>query len=144
MQKHCRPLVYLLGIFHIGERIMNNMTHCIAGISIAIFAASVMAQQKPVVIDGNLWMSSSAEARKAFLAGANSMISLEMAYASKKGTQPPTAGTAFHAATGSMTLDEMSNRITRWYENNPNRRNLPVLGAAWIDMVSPSAGKPAQ
>jgi hypothetical protein len=125
-------------------RIMNKLIRCIAGLSIAISAASAMAQQKPVVIDGNLWLSSSAETRKAFLAGANSMIAVEMAYAGKKGTQLPAAGTAFHAATGKMSLDEMSSRITRWYENNPNRRNLPVLGAAWIDMVSPTVSKPAQ
>jgi hypothetical protein len=123
---------------------MNKLVHCIAGVGIAISVASAMAQQKPVVIDGNLWLQSSAESRKAFLVGAESMIAMEMAYASKKGTQPPTAGTAFHAATGSMTLDEISNRITRWYENNPDRRSMPVLGAAWLDMVSPPAGKPAR
>lgn len=123
---------------------MNKMIHCIAGIGLAMSTAYAIAQQKPVVVDGNVWMNASTETRKAFLAGANSMISLEMAYARKKDTQPPAAGTAFQAATGEMTLDEMSERITRWYQSNPERRHMPVLGAAWIDMVSPGAAKPVK
>lgn len=123
---------------------MKKVIHCIVGAVLTMSVAGAMAQQKPVVVDGNVWLNASAESRKAFLAGANSMIALEMAYARKKGTQPPAAGTAFHDATGEITLDDMSERITRWYQDHPERRQMPVLGAAWLDMVSPGAGKKAQ
>lgn len=123
---------------------MNKLVHYTVGIGLILCHAYAGAQQPSVVVDGNVWMNASTETKKAFLAGANSMIALEMAYARKKGTTPSVAATTFHAATEKITLDEMSNRITSWYENNPNRRELPVLGAAWIDMVSPSTGKPAQ
>lgn len=108
---------------------------------VAILATPAWAQDKAPIVDGKLWLSSSAELRKAFLVGAGSMIALESAYAKKKGTPPPVAGAMAAKALDGLTLDEVSNRITRWYEANPERRNLPVMGVIWIDMVQPGAVK---
>ncbi len=36
-----------------------------------------------------------------------------------------------------MTLDQISERITRWYEANPGRRNVPVMGVIWFEIVVP-------
>lgn len=96
------------------------------------------AQRAPVVVDGELWLRSTPEVRKAFLVGAASMVDLETAYAQKKGTPPPVAGTTAGQALKGMTLDQVAERVTRWYEGNPNRRKLPVLGVVWIDMVAPN------
>ena len=106
-----------------------------------VFAAQAWAQSSPPVVDGNLWLNSSEEVRKAFLVGAGSMITLETAYSKKKGTPLPVAGTMATKALERLTLDQISNRITRWYEANPGRRNMPVLGVVWIDMVQPGTGK---
>lgn len=105
----------------------------------AVALAPAWAQRKPVVVDGELWLRSTPEVRKAFLVGAANMIDLETAYAKKKGTPPPVAGPMAGQALQGMTLDQISNRVTRWYEMNPGRRTLPVLGVVWIDMVSPGA-----
>ncbi|RJG05720.1 hypothetical protein D3870_06540 [Noviherbaspirillum cavernae] len=93
--------------------------------------------QTSTTVDGNLWLSSSAEVRRAFLVGATNMMSLEAAYAKKKGTPAPVAGAMAAKAVDQMTLDEVSNRITRWYEANPGRRNMPVMGVIWTDIVEP-------
>jgi hypothetical protein len=45
---------------------------------------AALAQAGPAVIDGDMWVSSSPEVRKAFLAGASSMITLESVYSKKK------------------------------------------------------------
>jgi hypothetical protein len=79
--------------------------------------------------------------RKAFLIGADSMIALETAYAKKKGTPPPVAGAMTAKALDGLTLHQVSSRITRWYETNPGRRNVPVMGVIWIDMVTPARGE---
>lgn len=90
-----------------------------------------------VVADGTRWLQSSPEERKAFIIGASNMMALESAYARKKGTQAPLAGTKAGAALEHMTLDQMTDRITRWYEANPGRHAVPVIGVIWMDMVEP-------
>ena len=46
------------------------------------------------------------------------------AYSKKKGTPPPVAGTMAAKAWTGLTLHEASNRITRWYEANPDRPRI--------------------
>lgn len=111
-----------------------------AALVAALAIAPASAQQAPAVVDGELWLRSTPEVRKAYLVGAANMIALETAYSKKKGTPPPVAGTMASQALQGLTLDQVSNRITRWYEGHPGRRNLPVLGVVWVDMVGQGAG----
>ncbi len=91
-----------------------------------------------VVVDGNMWLQSPAEVRKAFIVGAGNMMALETSYARKNGTTPPPASTRAVAALEHLTLDQISNRITSWYAANPDRRSTPVIGVMWMDMIVPS------
>jgi hypothetical protein len=97
------------------------------------------AQSAPAAVDGTMWLNSSNEIRKAFLVGAANMLAMEEAYSKKKGTPVPEAGAMAHKAVAGMTLDDVSGRITRWYEANPGRRNMPVMGVIWLDLVKPPA-----
>ena len=115
----------------------NLIARAAAACLMVILATPAWPQEKGPVVDGSLWLSSSAEVRKAFLVGAGNMIALESAYSKKKGTPPPVAGTMAAKALDGLTLEQVSDRITRWYEANPERRNLPVMGVVWIDMVEP-------
>jgi hypothetical protein len=99
--------------------------------------AQMVADAPRVVADGNRWLQSPPEERKAFIIGASNMMALESAYARKKGTPSPLAGTKVSAALEHMTLDQISDRITRWYNANPDRRAMPVIGVLWMDMVEP-------
>jgi hypothetical protein len=90
-----------------------------------------------VVAQGNRWLQSSPEERKAFIVGASNMMALESAYARKKGTPSPLAGTRAATALEHMTLDQISDRITRWYQANPGRRQTPVIGVLWTELVEP-------
>jgi hypothetical protein len=106
----------------------------------AILAAPAWAQDAPaVVVNGETWLASTVEERKAFLVGAGNMIALETAYSRKKGTPMPAAGTIAARALDGLTLDQVSDRVTRWYEANPGRRDMPAMGVIWIDMVEPAA-----
>jgi hypothetical protein len=100
-----------------------------------------VASEKTIVVDGELWLRSSPETRKAFLVGAGNMMALETAYSRKKGTPPPVAGAMAGKALDGLTLDQISSRVTRWYEGNPGRRNMPVMGVIWVDMVDAGAGR---
>jgi hypothetical protein len=95
------------------------------------------SKARPIIVNGELWLKSSNDLRKAFLVGAANMIALEAAYAKKMGTPPPpAAGRATHALQA-LTLDQISSRVTKWYEANPTRHDVPVIGVIWIDMVKP-------
>ena len=106
---------------------------------LAILATPVWGQRAPGVVDGEMWLSSSPELRKAFLVGASNMMALETAYAKKKATPIPQASEMTSKAISGLTLDQLSDRITKWYEANPGRRNMPVMGVIWVDMVQPKA-----
>ena len=106
---------------------------------LAIFATAVWGQRVPGVVDGEMWSSSAPEVRKAFLVGAGNMMALETAYAKKKGTPIPQASARTTTAISGLTLDQISDRITKWYETNPGRRDMPVMGVIWVDMVEPKA-----
>lgn len=107
--------------------------------SVAVPAAAQEGAR--VVANGTRWLQSSPEERKAFIIGASNMMALESAYAKKKGTQAPLAGTKAAAALEHMTLDQMTDRITRWYDANPSRRGTPVIAVIWMDMVEPDTTK---
>ena len=106
-------------------------------LAIVVWAAAPAAAQR-VVVNGDMWLKSSPELRKAFLVGAGNAIALERAYATKNGIAVPPAGEAASKAISKMTLDQISDRVTRWYQANPQRTNVPVMGVIWIDMVKPT------
>lgn len=110
--------------------------------AIALFAGllvAVPATAQHVVVNGEMWLKSSPEIRKAFLVGAGNMIALEKAYATKKGTAQPAVGVMAAKAVEGMTLDQVSDRVTRWYQANPQRHDVPVMGVIWIDLVKPAS-----
>ena len=102
-----------------------------------LIASPSWAQSDRARIDGDAWLSSTPEIRKSFLIGASSMIALDRAYSRRKGTPASVAGSRTAEALENMTLDEVSARITRWYEANPDRRRTPVMAVVWIDIVNP-------
>jgi hypothetical protein len=121
----------------------RKLIDLVAAVCLVASLAVPAAAQEPtqVIADGNLWMQSTPEERKAFIIGASNMMALEATYAKKRGTPPPLAGTKAAAALEHMTLDEMTDRITRWYEANPSRRTMPVIGVIWMDMVEPASAR---
>lgn len=88
-----------------------------------------------IVVDGNDWMESNSVQRQAFLIGVANMIVAETAYARRHGTGAPPVGSLVTEAVRDMKLDEIEQRITGWYEANPARMSMPVMGVLWKDLV---------
>lgn len=74
-----------------------------AACALAILATSVWGQRAPGVVDGEMWLSSAPEERKAFLVGAGNMMALETAYAKKKATPTPQASEMTSKAISGLT-----------------------------------------
>jgi hypothetical protein len=115
---------------------------CLVASLVASLAIPAATQEGArVVADGTLWLESTPEVRQAFIVGAGNMMALEAAYAKKRGTPLPHPSTRAAKALEHLTLDEVSDRITRWYEANPRRRATPVVGVMWMDMVEPGGAR---
>lgn len=115
---------------------MNGLKGWIVLACIALATGQAMAQErKSIVADGKQWMSASASERRAFLIGVGNMIAAEMAYAKKTGRETQTASALITKGVGDLKLPDIEARITRWYEANPGRLAMPVLGVVWQDLV---------
>lgn len=88
-----------------------------------------------IVVDGTDWMESTSIQRQAFLVGIANMIVAETAWAKRHGAVTPAVSEKITAAVSDMTLDEIEARISRWYEANPDRMGMPVMGVVWKDIV---------
>ena len=105
-------------------------------VCMAAAVAGAQAQGKQsIVVDGTHWMNASAAERRSFLIGVGNMIAAETAYAKKTGGAAPAAGALITKAVADLKLPEIEARITRWYEANPDRRSMPVMGVLWQDLV---------
>lgn len=88
-----------------------------------------------IVVDGTDWMESTSIQRQAFLVGVANMIVAETAYAQRHGEATPAVSEKITTAVSEMKLDEIEARISRWYEANPTRMGMPVMGVLWKDIV---------
>jgi hypothetical protein len=117
-------------------RVLKNLAAAIC-LAAALAPALVSAQAKTLVVDGTMWLNSSTTERRAFLLGAANMISLEEAYAKRKGLPSAPAGALATRAVKDMTLDQIEQRLTHWYEADPGKRGLPVMSVIWKQIVAP-------
>lgn len=110
---------------------------CVLGVSGAAQQARAdEGEQAPrIVVDGSDWMESTSIQRQAFLVGVANMIVAEVAYAKRHGKEMPPVSDRVTRAVSDMKLAEIEERITRWYQTNPDRTAMPVMGVVWKDIV---------
>lgn len=114
-----------------------NLRRYVLILCLSLVSMGALAEGKvsPIVVDGNDWMSSSGDERRAFLIGVANMLIAEAAYAKREGSSAPPVGTRIAAAVSELKLPEIEARITTWYEANPSARSEPVMGVIWKSFV---------
>ncbi|MDX1579818.1 MAG: hypothetical protein R3266_15135 [Gemmatimonadota bacterium] len=98
-------------------------------------AAGAQDAAPRIVVDGTDWMESTSIQRQAFLVGVANMIVAEGAWARRHGGEMPPVSERVTRAVSDMKLHEIEERISRWYEANPDRLSMPVMGVVWKDIV---------
>ena len=98
-------------------------------------AAGAQDAAPRIVVDGTDWMESTSIQRQAFLVGVANMIVAEGAYARRHDGSMPPVSELVTRAVSDMKLSEIEERISRWYEANPGRLSMPVMGVLWKDIV---------
>ena len=107
----------------------------------AVAWGSAGAAEIPMVT-GEQWTASSAEVQKAYLIGIANLIQVETAYYADK---PPTDAQSFipRLVKGlrGQTLDSVREGLNRWYAENPDRLQRPIIETIWFEMAVPGLQK---
>jgi len=118
-------------------KISRRITPLIAAVLATVglgLAAPAHAELR--VVDGNLWAASSVAEKRAYLIGVANAVAVNRALQAKRGTlDPKSANNRIEAALDAGTIDRAIDRINGWYADNPGRKDAPVLGVIWLEMV---------
>ena len=132
-----------------GHRVLNGQKLRIAVMTAsAVFAVllttdvraqsskQVLESKGPsIVVTGTEWMSATADQRRAFLVGIGNLIVAEGAYAKRHNTEMPFVSDQILKGIAHLNLAAIESIITRWYEANPGRLSMPVMGIIWQDIA---------
>jgi len=94
------------------------------------------------VITGEHWTTSSEEMKKAYLVGIANLLQIETAYQAEN---PPTDVQSIvpRLVKGlqGQTLDSVREGLNRWYAENPDQLQRPVIETVWFEMAVPGLQK---
>jgi hypothetical protein len=94
------------------------------------------------VITGEHWTTSSEEMKKAYLVGIANVLQIETAYHAEN---PPTDAQSFvpRLVKGlqGQTLDSVREGLNRWYAENLDQLQRPVIETVWFEMAVPGLQK---
>jgi hypothetical protein len=94
------------------------------------------------MITGEHWTTSSEEMKKAYLVGIANVLQVETAYHAES---PPTDTQSFvpRLVKGlqGQTLDSVREGLNRWYAENPDQLQRPVIETVWFEMAAPGLQK---
>ncbi len=94
------------------------------------------------VITGEHWTTSSEEMKKAYLIGIANLLQIETAYHAEN---PPTDAQSIvpRLVKGlqGQTLDSVREGLNRWYAENPDQLQRPVIETVWFEMAVPGLQK---
>ena len=127
---------------------MSRWKSAIAGSALvlalgAFCAAGPVAAGELKQVNGTHWSEASALEKRAYLIGVANMMDAEWAYAQKTAPNADrkTLSERTGQALGDLTIDDLLERLDRWYESNPAGQDTPVIAVIWLDIVKPASGK---
>ena len=106
---------------------------------LALVAGSGVARAADTpLVNGEHWMKSSEEVKKAYLVGLANFVQVENAY---QAANPPTDAQSIvpRAIKGmkNQTLDSVRDGLNKWYAGHPDQLQRPVIETIWFEMVVP-------
>ncbi|MGA8056472.1 MAG: hypothetical protein WCA12_21865 [Burkholderiales bacterium] len=113
----------------------NRLRNALVGVLLAAAPFAASAQR---LADGNDWVKSSIEQKRAYLYGIANAVSVGYEYDARK---VPTGQITFarraeQGLTG-VTMAEAVDRIDKWYQANPAQLDKAVIAVMWLDIAKP-------
>ena len=95
-----------------------------------------------MIVRPQQWTTSSEEMKKAYLVGIANLLQIETAYHAEN---PPTDAQSIvpRLVKGlqGQTLDSVREGLNRWYAENPDQLQRPVIETVWFEMAVPGLQK---
>jgi hypothetical protein len=88
-------------------------------------------------VDGNVWMNSTDQEKKAFLFGASSAVVLEYHVRYKNSEEPSRFIKGWVEGLKDMSWTDLANRIDAYYKNNPDQMHRHVFDVIWHEVIMP-------
>ena len=112
----------------------------VSAMTLALLAGGARAEVP--MVNGEHWVKSSDEQKKAYLLGIANMAQIELAY------QGPTPVSDDRSVVSRMsrglkgqTIDSVRLGLDKWYAANSDRLQRPVIETIWFEMVVPGLQK---
>ncbi len=101
------------------------------------------AQYDPdlVLVTGEHWLPSSMEQKNAYLFGIGNMIELEQAMHGEDAPSEVQSRSMIPVLVQGLkaySFAEVREKLSQWYEQNPDQRNRPVLEVLYIELALPN------
>lgn len=114
-------------------------------------AQAVQAEDPIGQFTGKYWVTSSPAGKEAYLYGIESAIAVENAISSKSAVKSAKSGKkpvytlspfekGWMEAFKNTTRKEIMDEIDKWYAENPDKENRPVMGVIWHEIIKPRLG----
>ena len=102
------------------------------------FAAA--AQQR--LADGNDWVRSSGDEKRAYLIGIGNAIAVGFNYDARKlPAEQVTFSRRARAGLEGVSVEESMRRVDAWYQANPTKLDYAVIAVMWLDIAKPRLTK---
>jgi hypothetical protein len=103
----------------------------VQGVLFASWAAADTRQ-----VDGNLWLRSSEQERRAYLVGVANVMEVHEALELRRGeTTEDAPMIRMLRAMDASSIEGVMENIDAWYESRPDQLGTPVLGVMWLGLV---------
>jgi len=121
---------------------MKKLFTLLIPVLLAVLGATVWAAQDLVIVNGEHWVDSSHEQKRAYLFGIGNVLEIEQAmagedYASLQGRS--IVPVLLDGLSG-MSIAELVTQLDRYYADHPDQVNRPVLEVLYIEMALPRMG----
>ncbi len=89
-------------------------------------------------VNGNVWMKSTEQEKKAFLFGAGSAIVLEYHIKEKHSEEPSRFVKGWVDGLKDISWTELASKLDSYYKNNPDKMQKHVFEVIWHEIIKPN------
>jgi hypothetical protein len=98
------------------------------------------AQQR--LANGNDWLKSSADEKRAYLIGIGNAITVGFNYDARKlPAEQVTFSRRARAGLEGVSIEDTMRRVDAWYAANPGKLDYAVIAVMWLDIAKPKLTK---
>lgn len=105
--------------------------------SVACAQTAATSQRETPIMNGAAWRQLNPDEKVAFIWGVGQLAAVEREWANKKG-ETDDLGYRFAQGIAGVPMNDIVRRVNRYYEDNPDQLDKPVLRVVWETVAKPN------